>query len=175
MSKEKIADKLYVVLRVFYILAFVLLFIPALNPARISELIPQTASVFTCGTSYGTLTQNFARAFSRGWVGTLTLQMVFGGCLCIILGFAAAGAGGCMSLGTTKLKKIGMIPSIIGAIVAFAGCMMINWAAADIKGTPKPDRITHGAEKPHILHCFVCGNARLGYRDSFLPAKGGER
>lgn len=77
MSKEKIADKLYVVLRVCYFLAFVLLFIPALNPARISELIPQTASVFTYGTSYGTLTQNFARAFSRGWVGTLTLQMLF--------------------------------------------------------------------------------------------------
>ena len=156
MSKEKITDKLYIVLRIFYILAFVLLFIPALNPARISELIPQTASVFTCGTSYSALTQNFARAFSRGWVGTLTLQMVFGGCLCIILGFVAAGAGGCMSLGTTKLKKIGMIPSIIGAALAFAGCMMVNWAAADIKGTPKPDRIVPMDPKNLTFYIVLC-------------------
>ncbi len=156
MSKEKITDKLYIVLRIFYILAFVLLFIPALNPARISELIPQTASVFTCGTSYSALTQNFARAFSRGWVGTLTLQMVFGGCLCIILGFVAAGAGGCMSLGTTKLKKIGMIPSIMGAALAFAGCMMVNWAAADIKGTPKPDRIVPMDPKNLTFYIVLC-------------------
>lgn len=142
MKKEQIADKLYIVLRVLCIVAFILLFIPALNPARISELIPKTASVFTCGTSYSVLTQNFARALNKGWVGTLTLQMVFGGCLCIILGFVAVGAGGCMSLGTNKLKKFGLIPSIAGSVLAFAGCMMINWAATDIKGTPKPDRIT---------------------------------
>lgn len=141
MKKEKIADKLFIVLRVLCILSFVLLFVPALNPARISDLIPKTASVFTCGTSYSTLTQNFARALNRGWVGSLTLQMVFGGCLCLILGFVAVGAGGCMSLGTNKLKKIGLIPSTFGAIVALVGCLMINWAATDIKGTPKPDRI----------------------------------
>ncbi len=156
MSKEKIADKLYIVLRISYILAFVLLFIPALNPARISELIPQTASVFTCGTSYSALTENFARAFSKGWVGTLTLQMVFAGCLCIILGFVVAGAGGCMSLGTTKLKKIGMIPSMIGAVLAFAGCMMVNWAATDIKGTPKPDRIVPMEPKNLSFYIALC-------------------
>ena len=156
MSKEKIADKLYIVLRISYILAFVLLFIPALNPGRISELIPQTASVFTCGTSYSALTENFARAFNRGWVGTLTLQMVFAGCLCIILGFVVAGAGGCMSLGTTKLKKIGMIPSMIGAVLAFAGCMMVNWAATDIKGTPKPDRIVPMEPKNLSFYIALC-------------------
>lgn len=156
MSKEKIADKLYIVLRISYILAFVLLFIPALNPARISELIPQTASVFTCGTSYSALTENFARAFNKGWVGTLTLQMVFAGCLCIILGFAVAGAGGCMSLGTTKLKKFGMIPSMIGAVLAFAGCMMVNWAATDIKGTPKPDRIVPMEPKNLSFYIGLC-------------------
>lgn len=156
MSKEKIADKLYIVLRISYILAFVLLFIPALNPGRISELIPQTASVFTCGTSYSALTENFARAFNRGWVGTLTLQMVFAGCLCIILGFVVAGAGGCMSLGTTKLKKLGMIPSMIGAVLAFAGCMMVNWAATDIKGTPKPDRIVPMEPKNLSFYIALC-------------------
>lgn len=141
MKKEKIADKLYIVLRILCIASLILVFIPALNPARISELIPKTASVFTCGTSYGTLTQNFTRAFSKGWVGTLTMQMTFAGCLCILLGFAATAAGGCMSLGTNKLKKIGMLPLIGGSALALAGCFMINWAATDIQGTPKPDKI----------------------------------
>lgn len=156
MKKEKIADKLYIVLRLLCILAFVLLFIPALNPARISDLIPKTASVFTCGTSYSTLTQNFTRAFSKGWVGTLTMQMVFGGCLCLILGFVAVGAGGCMSLGTNKLKKIGMIPSILGSVLALAGCFMINWAATDIKGTPKPDKIKPMDPSNLMLYIIIC-------------------
>lgn len=141
MKKEKLADILYIVLRVLCILSLVLLFIPAFNPARISGLIPKTASIFTCGTSYSTLTQNFTRAFSKGWVGTLTLQMVFAGCLCLIVGFVAVGAGGCMSLGTNRLKKLGMIPSIAGSVLALAGCFMVNWAATDIQGTSNPGKV----------------------------------
>ncbi|MBO5030405.1 MAG: sugar ABC transporter permease [Lachnospiraceae bacterium] len=158
MKKEKIADKLYIVLRLLCIFAMILLFIPALNPARISDLIPKTASVFTCGTSYSALTQNFTRAFNKGWVGTLTMQMVFGGCLCLILGFAAVAAGGCMSLGTNKLKKIGMIPSVLGSVLALAGCLMINWAATDIKGTSNPDRIKPldpGSLTFYIVLCVI--------------------
>ena len=37
MKKEKLADKLYIVLRLLSIVSVVLLFIPSLNPARISE------------------------------------------------------------------------------------------------------------------------------------------
>ena len=61
-----------------------------------------------------------------------------------------------MSLGTTKLKKIGMIPSIIGAALAFAGCMMINWAATDIKGTPNPDRIVPMDPKNLTFYIVLC-------------------
>lgn len=156
MKKEKIADKLYIVQRILCIAAMVLLFIPALNPARISELIPKTASVFTCGTSYSTLTGNFTRAFSKGWLGTLTMQMVYAGCLCLIIGFAATAAGGCMSLGNTKLKRVGLIPTIIGGIVALAGCFMINWAAGDIQGTPKPEKIKPMSSEGLGIYIAVC-------------------
>lgn len=47
MKKEKLADKLYIILRLLSIASVVLLFIPSLNPARISELISKTASAFT--------------------------------------------------------------------------------------------------------------------------------
>lgn len=153
MNKEKIADKLYIVFRILCIAALIVLFVPAFNPARISDLVPKTSSVFTCGTSYGTLTQNFLRAFNRGWVGTLTMQMVFAGCLCMIIGFVATAAGGCMSLGTNKLRKLGALPSVIGAAVALAGCFMINWAANDIQGTPNPDRVV--PLKPAMLSLYI--------------------
>lgn len=141
MKKEKLANKLYIVFRLLSIAAVVLLFIPALNPARISELIPKTSSVFTCGTSYGGLTENFARALSKGWVGTLTMQCTFAGCLCILIGYAACGAGSCMSLGNNKMRKAGMLTAIIGSVLAVAGCFVVKWAALDIQGTPKPGKI----------------------------------
>lgn len=155
MNKEKVAEKLYVVIRILCIIALIMLFIPALNPARISELIPKTASIFTCGTSYGALTQNFTRAFNKGWVGTLTMQMVFGGCLCMIIGFAAMAAGGCMSLGNNKLKKLGTLPSFVGAAVALVGCYLIRWAATDIKGTPKPDKIDPLEPNGFVLYIAI--------------------
>ena len=153
MNKEKVADRLYIVLRILCIAALMSLFIPAINPARISGLISKTSSVFTCGTSYSALTKNFIRAFSRGWVGTLTMQMVFGGSLCMIIGFAATAAGGCMSLGSNKLKKLGTIPSVVGAAAALIGCFMINWAANDIQGTPNPDRVE--PMKPASITLFI--------------------
>lgn len=153
MNKGRVADRLYIMLRILCIVSLVALFIPAINPARISGLISKTSSVFTCGTSYGALTRNFVRAFSKGWVGTLTMQMVFGGSICIIIGFAATAAGGCMSLGSNKLKKIGLIPSAIGAVVAVIGCFMINWAANDIQGTPNPDRVE--PMKPGAIMVFM--------------------
>ena len=141
MKKEKLADKLYIVLRLLSIVSVVLLFIPSLNPARISELISKTASAFTCATSYGALSSNFARALSKGWVGTLTLQCTFIGCLCILIGFVAGGAGSCMSLGNNKMRKMGALTATVGGVAALIGCFLVRWAATDIQGTPKPGKI----------------------------------
>lgn len=141
MKKEKLVDKLYIVFRLLSIAAVVLLFIPALNPARISELIPKTASAFTCGTSYSGLTENFARALNKGWVGTLTMQCTFAGCLCILIGYAACGAGSCMSLGNNKMRKTGMLIATVGSVLAVTGCFTVKWATMDIQGTPKPSKI----------------------------------
>lgn len=153
MKKEKVAQKLYVVLRLLSIAAIILLFIPSINPARISDLISKTTSVFTCGTSYGLLTENFARAFNKGWVGTMTMQAVFAGSLCIIAGFAINGAGACMSLGNIKLKRYGIGASVLGSIVALVGSFVVKWAALDIQGTPRPERIV--PLQPNSLILFI--------------------
>lgn len=141
MKNNKAASMLLIAFRILCIVAVMMLFVPAINPARISGLIPKTASVFTCGTSYGALTENFVRAFNKGWVGTLTMYMDFAGSLCIIIGFVVAAAGGCMSLGSNKLKKIAMIPAGIGGIVSLVGCFLIRWAANDIQGTSNAKRV----------------------------------
>ena len=62
-AKEQTSDKLYYVLRIAILLSFVFLFIPALNPTRISGLINKNLSLFTSGISYSKLTADFGRAF----------------------------------------------------------------------------------------------------------------
>ena len=61
-------DYLYYVIRAAVLLSVVFLFIPSLNPARISGMINKNLSLFTSGISYSTLTNGFGRAFKKGWV-----------------------------------------------------------------------------------------------------------
>ena len=65
---EKKTDRLYYVYRLLAVLLFVILFLPAANPARICGLINRSTSLLTSGFSYGTLIANFGRAFKKGWV-----------------------------------------------------------------------------------------------------------
>ena len=65
--KEIITDKLYYPIRVAILLSVVFLFIPNLNPARISGMINKNMSLFSAGISYSSLTAEFGRAFRKGW------------------------------------------------------------------------------------------------------------
>ena len=67
-KKRQAYDYLYYVIRAAVLLSVVFLFIPSLNPARISGMINKNLSLFTSGISYSTLTDGFGRAFKKGWV-----------------------------------------------------------------------------------------------------------
>jgi putative aldouronate transport system permease protein len=142
MKKAQLSNCVSVLQRLMIITCVVLLFIPAVNPARISELISKNTSLFASGFSYSDLTQSFTRALKQGWVGSLTLQMNFLGSLLIDIGFALCAACACMSLGNAKLKKFGNLFGIIGALVSLGGAFALRWAARDIQGTPKPERVS---------------------------------
>ena len=135
------AGACYVVLRAVTVLSVVFLFIPAVNPARISGMIGKNLSLFTSGTSYSSLISEFGRAFRKEWVFESSFQIDFVGALIVCLGIAAAAAGGCMTLGNLKMKKISNCFSAAGSAVMLLGLGCIAAAYSQVAATPKPEKI----------------------------------
>ena len=67
----------YAAHRVTALLMFFLVFIPGLNPAKITALISKNLSLFTSAISYSSLTENVGRGFRRGWVTEDSFQLLF--------------------------------------------------------------------------------------------------
>ena len=70
-----VTGKLYIVLRIAVLFAVLFMFIPGINPARISGMIGRNLSLFTSGISYSSLASEFGRAFRKGWVMKSTLRL----------------------------------------------------------------------------------------------------
>ena len=98
-KSKKVTGALLVAVRIVTILLVVCLFVPGLNPSKISGLINKNLSLFTSGLFYNQLTNNFGRCINKGWVQESTLHIVFVSSLVMIIGIAICAAGGCMSLG----------------------------------------------------------------------------
>ena len=109
VRKKTLPDYLMYPLRIIAILSAAGLFLPAINPARTSELISSKISLFTSGTAYTRLTEGFTRAVNKGWVQTSTLKLIFIASIIAIIGIIIAGIGVCLSLGSLKLKRLGLI------------------------------------------------------------------
>ncbi|MGN0779368.1 MAG: ABC transporter permease [Aristaeellaceae bacterium] len=135
------AERLYYPLRIAVIAAVVFLFIPALNPARISGMINQNMSLFTSGTAYGSLINEFGRAFRKEWVSESSFRLLFAASLIGCLGICACVAAGCMSLGNLKLKRLGNLFGIGGSAVLLGGLGGIFAAYRQVAATSNPDRI----------------------------------
>ena len=115
--KERIADVIYWFMRAAVVVNIVALFFPAFNPARLTGMINKNMSLFSCGISYNNIVSTFGRAFRQGWVEEPTFHMLNYCSAVVILAVAIAAAGGCMSLGNRKMKKVGVIFSIVGGAV----------------------------------------------------------
>ncbi|MDE6596359.1 MAG: sugar ABC transporter permease, partial [Oscillospiraceae bacterium] len=106
---EKAADVLYWFLRGAILVNIVMLFFPAFNPARLSGMINKNLSLFSCGISYDSIVANFGRAFRQEWVLEETFKTLNLLSAVVIIAIILAAAGGCMSLGNRKLKKLGCV------------------------------------------------------------------
>ena len=91
------------VFRIAALLAGIAMFFPPANPGRISEKINASASLFTNGVSYGTITNSMGRILRSQWI-----------------------LGGCMSLGNRKMRRRGFAFPLIGAPVMAAGLLLIR-------------------------------------------------
>ena len=65
-KKKQTCNILYCFLRIAVIAGIIILFLPGLNPARITTLINRNLSLFTTGVSYGQLTTGLGKAFRKG-------------------------------------------------------------------------------------------------------------
>lgn len=140
-TRERTSDTLYCILRVAILAAVVFLFVPSLNPARISGLINRNMSLFSSGFSYSNLTADFGRAFKKGWVDRSTMQLLYGSALIICLGVFAGVAGACMSIGNKKFKKLSNLFVVVGSVAELLGMAGIYSAYGQIAATSKPKKV----------------------------------
>lgn len=111
------ASPFQVTYRILALLAFMLLFIPGANPARISEKISRNMSLFTSGFFYRIFTNNLQLAFRRGWVPESIFRGVSFSAFLTDIGIFLCGAGACMSVGNNKLKRYGHFCLIPGSLM----------------------------------------------------------
>lgn len=132
----------YIISRVLLIVFALLMFLPSLSPAHIvlkagQATIKATASLFTGGVSYSSLTDGLGRAFDKGWLVEGHFYLLFASCLLTLLGVAAATVGGCMSVGNHRMKYVGnrfLLGGSCAMTVGMAGvfgCYLLIASSAD--------------------------------------------
>jgi len=115
--------------------AFVLvamLFIPGVNPARITEKINRNISLLTSGFFYKNLTADMGRLLTKGWIQESTMQLVFFASMFACFGILLCAAAACMSVGNNKLKRVGYFFGIGGSAVICLSMFGLSTAHAQI-------------------------------------------
>ena len=130
-----------VALRVISLLIFILLFIPGVNPARISTNISRNVSLFTSGFSYGTYTQNMQRLLVRGFLPYSYVNLAFASSLLACLGAIACGVGACMSVGNNRLKRYAHFTLFGGSAVLFLSMFGLQRAYSLFAASPNVDKL----------------------------------
>lgn len=140
-SASGTAELVYKLLRVLAIVSIIFLFIPTLNPARISGLINQNTSLFTSGVSYSQLTNGFSKAFRKNWVSEGTMITVMLSSLVTFLGIAVDCGGMACTLGSHRLQRIGTGLSLGGGALMVGGLAGLYSCYNVLCGTSKPEKI----------------------------------
>lgn len=140
-SKDRTVEILFYIYRFTIIFLVISLFIPGLNPAKISSLINSNMSLFTSGISYSSMTKNILRAVNRGWVLEETFKTLYIGSMVSCIGVIGAVIGGCMSLGSLKLRRLGNVFTIVGNIINLMGFGGIAVAYLQLSKTTNPEKI----------------------------------
>lgn len=135
---RKILD---VALRFTSILLFVMLFIPVLNPARITMKINRNLSLFTSGLFYNNLVADIGRFFDKGWILQSTMSLLFFSSLAACIGIFSCCVGSCASLGNDKLKRIGLMFNIAGSTVTGLSLFGIIKAHAQLLASTEIEKV----------------------------------
>lgn len=118
----------FYVQRIVSLLAFFLIFIPSVNPARISILVNKNLSLFTSGISYKSLIKDVGRGFRAGWITEDVFHILNYGSLIATIGVIAMAVAACASLGNLKFKRVANITSAIGSVITLAGIGLVYYS-----------------------------------------------
>ena len=120
-EKRGAVDYIYILQRLIAIFSAISLFFPFMNPTRICDLVNENLSLFTAAVSYSTLTGDAGRALRMNWVSGSAFTVLYIGAVVAVIGVAFVIVGGCMSLGNTRMKRAGLLWSILGSVVEVVG------------------------------------------------------
>ena len=121
-----------IVMRLSAALLLVCVFLPSVNPAKISELINRNISLFNSGFVYKTVIADMGRLFDRGWIDEFTMLLLFYASLITCLGIFTASTGAVFSIGNNKCKRTGFIIFFIGIFVVLLGLAGVYYAYTDL-------------------------------------------
>lgn len=133
-EKRGAVDYIYMLQRLIAIFSAISLFFPFMNPTKICDLVNENISLFTAAVSYSTLTGETGRAIRMNWVSSSAFTTLYIGAIIAVIGVAFVIVGGCMSLGNTKMKRTGLLWSILGSVVEIVG-FVVNIVAYNIINT----------------------------------------
>ncbi|MGN0577038.1 MAG: ABC transporter permease subunit [Ruminiclostridium sp.] len=145
-------DWLGCVMRISIIAMIICLFIPALNPTRMSALISDGSSFFTTGVSYGGLTAGFGRAIKKAWIEESVLMSVYAASLVVCIGIAVAAVGCALTLGEKRLKRLGALISVGGCGVGIIGMIVLTAQYPGFENAANPAKIQ--ASFPFGIYVF---------------------
>jgi len=141
-NKPNIRAKLImIILRVLIVATSLAAFVPALNPARLSWLIGANASLFTNAISYSSISANFVRALTRGWVTQGALISAYIGALAAALGVAALIAAACVSIGNLKMKRLSAVMAAGGGLLGLVGIVVLRFAYSAFAASTNVNRV----------------------------------
>lgn len=148
-----------IAMRVSAFFLVVMLFVPGINPARISEKINRNMSLFTSGLLYGSLVADMGRILAKGWVREGTMRLLYLASLVSCLGVFASGAGAAMSLGNGKFKRLANRVAVGGGLAVIVGMIGIQAAYGQLLATSELDKSK--PLDPAALAFFVAIGAAL--------------
>ena len=128
-------------LRIVVVFTLICLFIPALNPTRMSELIKENDSFFTSGISYDGIAAGFKRAIDKGYIEQGVLIRTFIGSLTSLIGMIGMAVGCAMTLGDIKLKRLGAKVLGIGGLVGLAGLIFLKFQQSGFSNAANVNKV----------------------------------
>lgn len=148
----------FVIERILALIAVFTLFIPSVNPERVSKLIPDNVSLFTSSISYsGLISGSTQRLIDKGHIEESAFIMIFVGSILLTLGIVVIGVAACASLGNNKFKRMSIYISLGGCVSAIVGFVLGILAKGAFDGSAKADKAAAYIPKGFVFYAIIVG------------------